>query len=227
MKNLEEKNEKNRILFMCMTLTMLASMTSCGDSDSSSKTENNSSQTTTVASDASTAESKDESVTTSAPETSEKKVSYTTTELSYDADGNPIWNYIDDVPINKVVYKDDKITVTITKFAVEYDDEVLETAMGRVYVKIENNTDQRIQVYLKKYEINGVRMMSGWISSVTNYPSVSKVTEDCMEIDSDSMYANTGLNFNDIETITFEINICDDDTIENITDPIPFEIKLK
>ena len=73
MKNLEEKNEKNRILFMCMTLTMLASMTSCGDSDSSSKTENNSSQTTTVASDASTAESKDEFVTTSAPETAEKK----------------------------------------------------------------------------------------------------------------------------------------------------------
>ena len=219
---------------MCMALTLLASMASYGESDSSSQPENNSSQTTTVASDTTTAdspetttsESEDEPVTTSAPESSENEVSYTTTELSFDADGNPIWNYIDDVPINEEVYKDDKITVTITKYAVEYDD-LYETAMGNVYVKIENNTNQRIQVYLSKYEINGVRMMSGWISSVTNYPVVSNVTEDCMELDSDSMYANTGLNFNDIEKITFEVNICDDDTLDPITDPIPFEINLK
>ncbi|MGN0613077.1 MAG: hypothetical protein ACI4JB_04175 [Porcipelethomonas sp.] len=216
------------VLALTLTGTILTGCSDENDSSSSKKKETKSSSSSSVQSqnDTNSSRSDEDSATTSAPEDSKKKVSYTTTELKYDEKGQPIWNDIDDVPINKEVYKDDKITVTLTKYAVEYDD-LFETYMGNVYVKIENNTDRMVQVYLSKYEINGVRMMSGWISDVTNYPTVSKVNEDCMGLDAGSMYENTGLNFDNIEKITFNINIIDDDTLEPITDPIPFEIKVK
>ncbi|MGN0395611.1 MAG: hypothetical protein ACI4EF_09615 [Coprococcus sp.] len=226
------KNTKTKIIAMCTALTLLAGMTGCGKSDEASKSGNTTEASSEAAIDTSeeaTSDANNSADSTSAQEeqeTSENEVSYATTEMTFDENGNPVWNYIDDVVLNDEVYKDDNITVTITRFAVEYDD-LYESAMANVYAKIENNTNESISVYLTKYDINGIRMMSGWITGITNYPTVSNVTEDSMQLDGGSFYYGSGLNFNEIETITFEINIVDDDTLEPITDPIPYEIKVK
>lgn len=234
--------KKERIMALTAAAVMALTLAACGDENNGGKAEpaspvsagdagntttttaadNADETTTTTTTTTVTEETESPADTTTAPE--ESSGNYTTTEVSTDADGGLIYNRIDDVDLgNEVIYDEGSIKVTLEKFTVE-DDDILNVPVGSVVVDIENNTSNNIIVSLDDFRVNGEKVYFLWSENVTVYAGIS--TSGHFSVTGGQMIGDTGFNFNDIEKITFNIEIKEDVTNNLIADPIPYEIDI-